>query len=292
MEIRINDQPLAFRLENERTLGEVLSGLEQWLAGSELVLCEALCAGRDLLASPAEEWSATPPGEVQRLELTVRHASELRQENLRTMQEFLRAARDFAAGHPAAGPAARIAEELLRGYPLFLESLRRHFSEAEVGARLEGLAALGAGLGPQELCGLDAQALAALAAAASTLEEAIGRRLAEAGDPRAALARLSSELETTAAGISEVSVLLATGRDRQAMEAVVRFSELCQRLLPLLGSLGVPAVGGREPAEFFAGVNGVLQDLLAAFQARDTVLIGDLLEYEIAPRLRQLQAAL
>jgi hypothetical protein len=87
-------------------------------------------------------------------------------------------------------------------------------------------------------------------------------------------------------------VLLATGRDRQAMEAVVRFSELCQRLLALLGSLGVPAVGGREPAEFFAGLNGVLQELIAAFQARDTVLIGDLLEYEIAPRLRQLKAVL
>ena len=287
MEIRINDQPLAFQLENERTLGEVLHGLERWLAGSELVLCEARCAGRDLLSSPAEEWSATPHGEVQRLELTVRHASELRRENLRTLQEFLQAARKFAAG-----PAAPIAEELLRGYPLFLESLRRHFSEAEVGARLEELAALGAGLGPQELCRLDAQARAALASAAASLQETIGRRLEETGEPRAALAALSSELEATAAGISEVSVLLATGRDRQAMAAVVRFSELCQRLLALLGSLGVPAVGGREPAEFFAGLNAVLQELIAAFQARDTVLIGDLLEYEIAPRLRQLKAVL
>jgi hypothetical protein len=281
LEIRINDQPLAFRLENERTLGEVLRGLEQWLAGSELVLCEARCAGRDLLASPAEEWSATPPGEVQRLELTVRHAWELRRENLRTLQEFLKAARDFAAG-----PAAPVAEELLRGYPLFLESLRRH-SEAEIG----GSFPIGAGLAP-ELCRLDAQARAALASAASSLQELIGRRLAEAEDPRSALARLSSELEATAAGISEVSVLLATGRDRQAMEAVVRFSELCQRLLVLLGRLGVPAVGGREPAEFFAGLNGVLQELITAFQAHDTVLIGDLLEYEIAPRLRQLRAVL
>jgi len=287
LEIRINDQPLAFRLEDERTLGEVLHGLERWLAGSELVLCEALCAGRDLLSCPPEEWSATPPGEVQRLELTVRHAAELRRENLRTLQEFLQAAIDFAAA-----PAAPAAEELLRGYPLFLESLRRHFSEAEIGARLEGLAALGAGLGPQELCRLEAQARAPLAAAASALQEAIGRRLAEAADPRAAPARLAAELEATAAGISEVSVLLATGRDRQAMEAVVRFSGLCQRLLVHLNLLGVPAVGGRPPAEFFAGLNGVLQELISAFQARDTVLIGDLLEYEIAPRLRQLKEVL
>jgi hypothetical protein len=287
MEIRINDQPLDFSLENERTLGEVVRGLEQWLSASELVLCEARCAGRDLLAVPQEEWSATPPAEVQRLELTVRHASELRLENLRTMQEFLRAARAFAAA-----PETQGAQELERGYPFFLDSLRRHFSEAEIGVELPGLAALAAGPGPEALCRLAPEARAALAAAASSLEQRIGLRLAELEDPRAALARLSAELEGTAAGISEVSVLLATGRDRQAMEAVVRFSELCQRLLRLLSSLGVPAVGGREPREFFTGLNRVLEELLSAFGARDTVLIGDLLEYEIAPRLRQLKAVL
>jgi hypothetical protein len=76
------------------------------------------------------------------------------------------------------------------------------------------------------------------------------------------------------------------------MEAVVRFSELSQRLLAQLGRLRVPEVGGREPREFFAELNRVLGELLSAFQARDTVLIGDLLEYEVAPRLRQLRAVL
>ncbi len=285
MEIRVNDQPLAFRLENERTLEEVVRGLESWLAGSGLVLCEARWAGRDLLALPAGEWSATPPEQVERLELTVRHASELRQENLRTLQDFLEAVRGFALD-----PQEQAAAELERGYPFFLDSLRRHFSEAEVGGQLAELAPLAAG--PGRLGLQDAGARARLAAAASGLRERIGLRLAETDDPRAALSRLAAELEATAAGISEVSVLLATGRDRQAMETVVRFSELSQRLLSTLGRLGVPAVGGREPREFFAGLNRVLQDLLAAFQARDTVLIGDLLEYEVAPRLRQLQAVL
>ena len=287
MEIRVNDQPLAFSLENERTLGEVVRGLEQWLAGSELVLCEARWAGRDLLALPAEEWSAAKPEQVQRLELTVRHTSELRMDNLRTLQEFLRAARAFAAE-----PEAQAAAELQRGYPLFLDSLRRHFSEAEIGSELPGLAALAAGTTPEELCLLPSEARALIKNSASALEERIALRLAEVDDPRAALARLSAELEATAAGISEVSVLLATGRDRQAMEAVVRFSELSQRLLRHLSCRGAPAVGGREPREFFNDLNRVLQELLTAFQARDTVLIGDLLEYEVAPRLRQVQAAL
>jgi hypothetical protein len=287
LEIRINGQPLDFKLEGERTLGEVVRGLEQWLAGSELVLCEARGDGRELLGAPPQEWSGTPPAEVRRLELTVRHASELRLDNLRTLLEYLEAVRAFAA-EPERGQA----EELLRGHPLFLESLRRHFSEAEVGAEAAGLAALAAGPGPEALCRLAPEPRALLKAAADRLAERIGLRLAEADDPRAALRRLSGELEAAAAGISEVSVLLATGRDRQAMEAVVRFTELSQRLLAHLARLGVPAVGGREPREFFAEFNRLLGELLSAFQARDTVLIGDLLEYEIAPRFRQLQAVL
>jgi hypothetical protein len=285
LEIRINEQPLAFSLENERTLGEVIRGLEQWLSASELVLCEARWDGRELLGVPPEEWSGTPTAAVRSLEITVRHASELRLANLRTLLEYLEAVRAFAAG-----PENRDTEELLRGYPLFLESLRRHFSEAEFGAEAAGLTVLAGG--PEGLRRLAPESRASLTAAAERLSERIGLRLEEADDPRAALRRLSAELEAAAAGISEVSVLLATGRDRQAMEAVVRFSELSQRLLRLLSRLEVPAVGGREPREFFAELNRMLGDLLAAFQARDTVLIGDLLEYEIAPRFRQLQAVL
>ena len=285
MEIRINDQPLAFRLENERTLGEVVRGLERWLAGSELVLYEVRCAGRDLLGAPPQEWEATPHGEVERLELTVRHASEVRLANLRTLLEYLEAVRGFTAG-----PEARSAQELLRGYPLFVESLRRHFSEAETGGELADLAVLGGR--PEALLALSPELRDRVDGAAARLAERIAGRLAELDDPRAALRRLSTELEAMAAGISEVSVLLATGRDRQAMEAVVRFSEFCQRLLRLLAGLGVPEVGGLKPREYFTELNRVLGELAAAFQARDTVLIGDLLEYEIAPRLRQLQGVL
>ena len=285
MEIRINDQPLAFSLENERTLGEVVRGLERWLAGSELVLYEVRCAGRELLGAPPEEWEATPHAEVERLELTVRHASEVRLANLRTLLEYLEAVRGFTAG-----PEARGAQELLRGYPLFVESLRRHFSEAETGGELADLAVLGGR--PEALLALSPELRDKADGAAARLAERIAGRLEELDDPRAALRRLSTEVEATAAGISEVSVLLAAGRDRQAMEAVVRFSELCQRLLRLLAGLGVPEVGGLKPREYFAEFNRVLGELAAAFQAKDTVLIGDLLEYEIAPRLRQLQAVL
>ena len=287
MEIRVNEQPLSFSLENERTLGEVVHGLERWLEASQLVVCGVRCGDRELLDLPASEWSDTPHAQVQLLEITARHATELRLANLQTLREYLQEVRGFAAS-----PEEHGAEELLRGYPLFADSLRHHFSEAEIGAQLAGLSALGEGARPAELTGLAPESLKGLEAAASGLAQRIDARLRELEDPRAALRSLSGELEAAAAGISEVSLLLATGRDRQAMEAIVRFSELSQRLLALLGPAAVPQLGGLEPPVFFGELNRVLRELIGALSARDTVLIGDLLEYEVAPRLRRLEAAL
>lgn len=286
MEIRVNSQPLTFTLEDERTLGEVVQALERWLEGSPLVLASVRRGddGRELLAEPPASWADTPHEQVDRLEVTVRHSSELRLANLHTLLEYLQLASDFAA---AGGPEARLAE-LRRGLSPFLESLGRHFAEAETGEQAGVFSfLLDAGGGP-EAWGPEARER--LGRAAADLSDRIQARLGEQDRPLDALRSLSGELEAAAEGVSEVSLLLATGRDREAMQTVVRFTELTQRLLSLAGAL--PEVDGQSAAEYFGALNRILNELLQAFQARDTVLIGDLLEYEIAPRLRQLRGAL
>jgi hypothetical protein len=44
-------------------------------------------------------------------------------------------------------------------------------------------------------------------------------------------------------------------------------------------------IGEERANGFFADFNGILRELLGAFDTKDTVLIGDLLEYEVAPRI-------
>ena len=85
-------------------------------------------------------------------------------------------------------------------------------------------------------------------------------------------------------GLAEIAVQLQTGRDRDAMATVAGLCDAVQRLLPLVAFL--PPDGGRE--RLIVDLNATLRDLLAAFEAKDTVLIGDLAEYEVAPRLAQL----
>ena len=103
-------------------------------------------------------------------------------------------------------------------------------------------------------------------------------------------------LGSTIKEIRDVSVLLQTGKDQQAMNAVVRFTELSQKLIrlyPLLDEEGAldtakSKVDGLSFKDFYTRLNNVLLDLLGAFEAKDSVLIGDLLEYEVAPKLEKL----
>jgi hypothetical protein len=158
-----------------------------------------------------------------------------------------------------------------------------------VEAGLSGLAALLRQGGPEDRGG---PSRGKTVTCLEQLETRVARRLEELEDPRAALSRLAAELEPCLARAAEVSLLLQTGRDREAMELIVRFSELTQLLVRLLETAGLPAVDGQEPREFFGELNRMLKELTQAFEAKDTVLIGDLMEYEIAPRLRRLQAVL
>ena len=88
--------------------------------------------------------------------------------------------------------------------------------------------------------------------------------------------------------IGDVSVLLQSGKDRQAMETITRFADLIAAVLAVLPR----TAGGGEAAALFAELNPRLREILDAFDAKDFILIGDILEYEIAPRLGGLAALL
>jgi hypothetical protein len=84
--------------------------------------------------------------------------------------------------------------------------------------------------------------------------------------------------------LKEVSLLLQTGRDKPAMEIVISFADNVQSLMDILPFLAPDP----ERARLLAELTPVLRELVAAFDSRDTVLIGDLLEYEIAPRMERI----
>jgi len=290
LEIRINDQPLQFTLEHETTLGEVMHAVQDWLKASDLILTSVRNGSEELLGGYCRDWEAMPLAQVRTLSLTARRSRELGLANLRTVLEYI-----AMLSQALESQDERQLAGLSSGLPPMVESLRKHFSgELEDQARM-----VADGLQEWETtpAALSPEKRRKLIELLSSMEARATQRLRELSEPREALRAFLSELDLCIAGSGRVSVLLQTGKDRQAMESIIRFSELSQSLISIFTTLRREAphearnlsIGGKNLEEFYTELNGVLRQLLEAFQGQDSVLIGDLMEYEIAPRLESLR---
>ena len=293
MDIRINDQNLDFTIEKNETLGDVVKDIEAWLDGSDLVLYSVKHEDQDLLSQPYEQWAKTPHSEVGTLNVMVKHTRELTVLNLRTILEYL----DLLKQATAAGKEELLGE-LFSGFPALMESARKHFPNPDT--TLQALVALFLHADAEEVLGWPEEKMQQAVKLIDLVSGNVSFRLQELQDPRAALETLSGDLKICIEEISEISILLQTGKDRQAMDTMVRFSELSQSLVRLVASVLANSadpgkqvtVGGRGLQDFYRDLNRILTELLEAFHANDSVLIGDLMEYEIAPRLEQLRTFL
>lgn len=293
MDIRINDQNLDFTIENNETLGDVVKDIEAWLDGSDLVLYSVKHQDQDLLSQPYEEWAKTPHSEVGTLNVMVKHTRELTVLNLQTILEYLDLLKQATTSE-----IGKLLGELLSGFPALVESVRKHFPDPD--ATLQSLIALFLHAEAEEVPGWPEEKMQQAVKLIDLVSGNVSFRLQELQDPRAALETLSGALKICIEEISEISILLQTGKDRQAMDTMVRFSELSQSLVRLVASV-LPdsadpgkqlTVGGMSLQDFYQELNGILDELLEAFDANDSVLIGDLMEYEVAPRLEQLRTFL
>lgn len=99
-------------------------------------------------------------------------------------------------------------------------------------------------------------------------------------------------LSEIAGRLENIPVLLQTGKEHEAMKNLEHFSSEMQKLkniLPLLPLAGINEekllIEGLNPGEFTASLFPFLTEITEAIEQNDTVTIGDIAEYEIAPRV-------
>jgi len=305
--LTINGEQVSYSLENERTLGEVVRGVQAWLAGAGFLITGMRAAGesgadsRDLLKTPAGDWGGTAVGSVQELDVQATHTGELKLAHWRTVDAWL-AMLALEIQPPAGGSRSEAQavslEGLLAGLPETIESLRTNpflppgsdaidrFSALFKGRSApEGMQQPEAGKeAAKEVHTWPAETTRAAIAIIDQLRTGLQARIADASRPADALARCAAGVRDSLARLPEVSLLLQTGRDKDAMDVVIGFADTVQALLMLVPFLSPDPERGKLLAEF----TPVLKELVAAFGTKDSVLIGDLLEYEIAPRMQRL----
>jgi len=286
--LTINDEEVSYSLENERTLGEVVHGIRAWLAAAGFVITGLSADDRELLQAPDVSWGGERVDTVSSLGVRATHTGDMKIAHWRTVDKWLAMLQEEMMRAPAGTtPEAEAPDplaELLEGLPQTMEGLAANPflpPGSDAGTRFEA-----------RFLGQKASAVRSWSPEAR--REAIGviqqlrglvqARLDDATHARESLSRCAVLMRASMVDLKEVSLLLQTGRDKPAMDIVIKFTDIVQSLMDVLPFLAPDP----ERARLLAELTPVLRELVAAFGSRDSVLIGDLLEYEVAPRMERI----
>ncbi len=294
MDIFINGESLNFTLEDEKQLGEVYDNVHNWLSDQGFLVMKAEEENRDLTAEEANRWREKPLSEVISVEFEVKSITDMSFEILQPLHQYLLLLvkgieqRNF-----------EVLSDLADDFKTIETRLNQLFSSApEKGKNSDILLFRSciqeSGIFEGEIKNKDAfdASLNLTRGFLSLVEE----RIREITAPREEFLNTIEELAKSIEPINEIPVLLQTGKDREAMRTVIQFTELSQKLIRLFPILKVSEgfdmqqklSSGESLEEYYEDLKSILLEVNEAFIAKDSVLIGDLLEYEVSPRLENL----
>jgi hypothetical protein len=267
MNITINGKPADITIEKEETVGDVLLGLENWLENSGHRLSgidingETVNSGsfNGIFARGLEGIGDIAIRTSSRVELMAEALLSLRQD----IDEY--AAADF-------GTKKNFAEKWVESpESFFLAEQIPDIHEWAIGTFSGG--------------GMDAAEFGGL----------VDERLRELKDPPDELEKSGALIAETVKRLEDLPLDIQTGKDGRAVETVRLFSCMGEKIFRLFNLMKAEGyvldhlkVGNVPLKDYIEEFGNTLKELLAAYESRDTVLVGDLAEYELAPRLQNL----
>ncbi|SIQ89013.1 hypothetical protein SAMN05920897_11755 [Alkalispirochaeta americana] len=284
MKIFINEMPLEFHLEEEETLGSVVDQLTQWLAANNHTMESLLVDGASWDDSNAA-WREKPATSVEKVEITASNRYEEQIGKLETLTSYTTLLRRVLV-EGSDDQLQAVLEEL----PFVVEGIAR------ITPDLAGLLEEPLGGIPRELP--DKETRQRAASRADEMASLFENRQRELIDPEHEMGRTLVVLDALLPLFEDIPGQLQTGEEKQALETIVRFTEIASRLLRLIPriveshpSLQEEQIEGEPLEEFLGTIQNFLVELEKAFQNADYILVGDLLEYEMLPRFSAISSA-
>lgn len=265
-----------------RTVGDVLAILDERAEAMGEIIVEVAVNGVALSPDELAEASNMAAAGESTVALVSEPAADLKARALESLIKLVRAAAEaMGSGDAEAADSARAA----------WESYRTSFGGLFSAEEASFIDAFGERL-------VSGNSAAALGPLAENLATFFSERLAELHNPGEAMMAAARLFDAIKDDLSEVPVRLQTGKDAEAMRTMVLAVELINKTVRIMPefvrtSSSVPLeVEGTAMPEFYGALNGVLRELAQAFENKDGVLIGDLAEYEIRPRLESFYSAI
>jgi ribosome-associated toxin RatA of RatAB toxin-antitoxin module len=265
MIIKINDKPLDFSLDNESTLGDVFNSLEQWLSNSGHRLSEIFIDGQAVSAGMLEEVFKKEVKSINNLDIHTNAIAELAAASLQSLlidiDEYEKLKFDekakFFDNWKERAQAVFIMEEMPDLYSYFKST----FLNGEV--------------------------------AAATLRSVTEEIQREVNEPLKELVKIEPVLNEICAKLINLPLDIQTGKDLIAAQSLQLFTAITEKLIRLFYQLStqgylVQIEEAKKIAEDFGKFRDILSQLLESYEKHDIIIVGDLAEYEAAPKLKEL----
>ena len=271
MTISINNQPVDITLDTEKTLGDVLSGLEQWVSQGGNRIRKVSVNGKDVPEDALTAAFNIKVEDIENLDIVVSSYRELAAEALNYLHEtctlYGNAAFEERVNINAQWEKSAAACFLASDIPDVYDLATRSFSG-------EGLLV-------------------------SNLAILVEERFREITDPCGEVNNSEALVKDITQRMEEFSLDIQTGKDKRAAETMQLFSQMGEKLFRIFFihksdglSLDTFIIDKLPVHTFMGEFNTALKELSLAYENRDTVLAGDMAEYELAPRLLKFFEAL
>jgi len=270
MEILINHKNADIILDTEKTLADVLSGIDQWIspAGNRI---QGLTMDGINITDNLGDFFDKNVNDIKKLDILVCPWSSL-------VEEALTALLETCYAHEKAAYGER--EDIVSAWGKSAAAVFLSQDIPDIGM-LAGCAFAGEGISTRELFLL--------------AEE----RLREVVEPEREISASLTLVEEAAGRMEDLPLDIQTGRDKRAAETIQRFSGIAEKLFRIYfvmshGRLSPDTfIINKLPAHSFIDeFSAALKELSMAYENRDIVLAGDIAEYELAPRLKNFYNAL
>jgi hypothetical protein len=271
MKITIDGKVADIALEKEKNLADMLGGIGEWLAGSGYSLSGLRINGKTLGAGVIDGALGMALDSIETLDIQTTSLPVLMAEAL------------VAAGQTIEDYENASYEERRR--------IEQRWAESPAASFL--------GECIPDIAGFAAQTFRGEGPAPASFVSLVEERLRELRDPLPELAGIEALVESTAQRLEDLPLDIQTGKDGRAAETVQIFSAITEKLFRIFSLLKLEGfitdtvvIEGMSLGVFIDDFSAALKELLAAYEAKDAVLVGDLAEYELAPRLRTFYSAI
>jgi len=269
MEIKINGQAADITLDCEKNMGEILAGLDRWLSNLGHSLTGLSIDGKDVEASQLDEIFSLEKDSIKVLDIYTASIAELTAMGLANLINDIEAFENlkfedksnFFINWEKSAQAKLIKENMPELFSLYIDLFSRG--------------------------GISCQ----------TLRSITEERLREVNDPADEFSKIEPLLKETCARLVDLPLDIQTGKEGRAAQTIQLFSGIVEKILRITKQLNLQGFLDQDNDEkSLTGIlnefSSILKELLDAYERGDSVLVGDLAEYEAAPRLQELFAAI